>query len=80
MSGLKHTVLLCFTTDPYQPIEEEFKITQQAIKILGHHGFKIMVLTKNPALAMRDIDLFKKLSIWPMKCDTKGHDHILFWI
>lgn len=51
-------VLLCFMCDPYSNIEEDEKLTQQAIKILGEAGMRIRVLTKNGSLACRDIDLF----------------------
>jgi DNA repair photolyase len=51
-------VLLSFTSDPYQPIEAQHCLTQQAIAILGRHGHQLRVLTKNPRLALRDADLF----------------------
>lgn len=56
-------ILLCFTSDPYQPQEEQNKITRQAIEILGEAGHKIRVLTKNGPLAVRDFDLFKKYDV-----------------
>jgi len=54
---VRPTVLLCFTCDPYQPIEEDFKLTRQAIEILHNHGFTVTILTKAGPLARRDFDL-----------------------
>ena len=53
----RQTILLCFVTDPYQPIEEEWKLTRQTIKILHTHGFPVTILTKAGPLAQRDFDL-----------------------
>lgn len=50
-------ILLCFVTDPYQPIEEGFKLTRATIEILHNHGFTVTILTKAGPLAQRDFDL-----------------------
>lgn len=50
-------ILLCFTCDPYQPIEGRHQITREAIKILKDHGLRVAVLTKGGILAQRDMDL-----------------------
>ena len=55
--GIKGSVLLCFMTDPYQPIDEELGLTRTAIKILHLHSFPVTILTKAGLLAQRDIDL-----------------------
>jgi len=55
--GEKHQVLLCFTCDPYQGSEKTEYITRRAIQILHDHGFSVCILTKNPTLALRDLDL-----------------------
>ena len=34
LEGDKRDILLCFTTDPYQPIEEKMKVTRQASRLL----------------------------------------------
>lgn len=54
-SGKK--VLLCFTTDPYQPIEEKYGITRKTIQILVDNGVAPAILTKGGSLARRDFDL-----------------------
>lgn len=53
-----HTpVLFSFTTDPYQPLERELEHTRSLIRELKRHGFAVNILTKNPALVLRDLDL-----------------------
>ncbi len=50
-------VLLCFTCDPYQPIEEDTRLTRTAIEILHAHHFYVSILTKGGRRAMRDFDM-----------------------
>ncbi|HDY89425.1 MAG TPA: radical SAM protein, partial [bacterium] len=52
-------VLLCFTSDPYQPIEKELRITREAIKILQDNDIAVNILTKGALLAERDFDLLR---------------------
>jgi len=53
----KKSVLLSFTSDPYQMLDQKLKITRGAIKILHAGGFKVTVLTKGGPRAERDFDL-----------------------
>lgn len=62
-AGDPRPVLLSFTSDPYQPDEERNWITRRAIQIIGDAGLSIKVLTKNGALALRDIDLFERYKV-----------------
>lgn len=50
-------VLLCFTSDPYQPIAIESGVTRAAIQTLHAHGYPVHVLTKGGGLAMTDFDI-----------------------
>lgn len=50
-------VLLCFTCDPYQPIDTEYQLTRQAIKILHENNLSVTILTKGGKRAERDFDL-----------------------
>lgn len=50
-------VLLCFSCDPYQPLEGTQLLTRGAIEILHRHGFPVIILTKAGSLAQRDFDL-----------------------
>lgn len=51
-------VLLCFTCDPYQPLDTELKLTRETIKILHAAGHAVHILTKGGTRALRDLDLF----------------------
>ena len=58
--GQKEPVLLCFVTDPYQPIDKELKLTRRAIQLLNEADFPVHILTKAGSLAQRDFDLLGK--------------------
>jgi DNA repair photolyase len=61
MKNDKRRVLLSFTSDPYQPLEQEWRITRQVLEILGENNIKVTILTKNPSLAiLSDYNLIKK--------------------
>ena len=57
--GLKFRgpVLLCFTSDPYQPINDDHDLAGQAIRILRGNGFRVEVLTKGGRRAEKDLHL-----------------------
>ncbi len=57
LDGHKGNVLLCFTCDPYQPIDITHELTRQAIEILHKNGFNVAILTKGGKRAERDFDL-----------------------
>ena len=50
-------VLLCFTCDPYQPVDEQYQLTRKAIQILHSFNLKVMLLTKGGQRAEKDFDL-----------------------
>lgn len=54
---LGNSVFLCFSCDPYQPIESQYGITHNAIEILHNHSINVMILTKAGYLATRDFGL-----------------------
>jgi len=56
--GKKDQVLLSFTCDPYQKLDEEVQDTRYTIETLHHYGFGVCTLTKGGFRALRDIDLF----------------------
>ena len=59
----KVPVLMSFTSDPYQFLEEELKLTRTAIKLLNSFDFPARILTKGNKLVQRDFDVlsdFKK--------------------
>lgn len=45
-AGETRPIFLCFTCDPYQPLEDEYHLTKQAIEILNEFGLKYRILTK----------------------------------
>ena len=63
LQGETGPVLLCFTCDPYSPLEADMLITQRALRILGEAGIRTRVLTKNGSLARRDFGLMKQYGV-----------------
>lgn len=60
-AGDTREILLCFTSDPYQPFADpKHDITRQALQILVDHGLRFTVLTKGGMKAERDFDLLKQ--------------------
>lgn len=55
--GDKRPVLMCFTCDPYQPLNDEHGLTRQAIEVLHRYGVPVMILTKGGKRAEQDFDL-----------------------
>jgi len=45
--------------DPYQPLEEKYKLTRRCVEILADSNWPFTVQTKS-ALVMRDVDIFKR--------------------
>ena len=56
-AGNQKPILLCFTCDPYQSIEERRGITRQALEILLRHEQPVQILTKGGRRSIRDFDL-----------------------
>ncbi len=56
--GKTGQVLIAFSTDPYQPLNEREEQTRQAIRILHDHDFTVCLLTKGGTRALRDLNLF----------------------
>jgi DNA repair photolyase len=53
----RKTVYLSTSTDPYQSIEREKRITRRCLQILAKHDWPVEILTRSP-LVLRDTDLF----------------------
>jgi DNA repair photolyase len=51
-------VLLCFLSDPYQPLAAETGATREALSILAANQIPFQVLTKGGTLACSDFDLY----------------------
>lgn len=48
-------------TDPYQPIEREYRITREVLEVLLEHRHPLTIITKN-SLVERDLDVLKPLA------------------
>ena len=52
-------IVVSFTNDPYPPREKMLERTRRVLGILALNKLhKVLVLTKNPILALRDLDVF----------------------
>jgi DNA repair photolyase len=60
--GEKRTILLSFTTDPYQKLDKTEKLTRKAIEILHSCNLKVAILTKGGERSERDFDLLSQKS------------------
>jgi len=57
-NGIPNTpIMLCFTCDPYQPIDDQHQLTRQAIQVIKAVGRNVCILTKAGKRAERDLDL-----------------------
>jgi DNA repair photolyase len=50
------TIAIGTNTDPYQPIEKEWRIMRQILEVLAAANHPVTIVTKS-ALIMRDIDI-----------------------
>ncbi len=54
-------IALGANTDPYQPIERDYRITRSLIEVLAEHDHPLAIVTKN-ALVERDVDLLAPMA------------------
>lgn len=55
------TIALGANTDPYQPVERQFRLTRDILKVLNECNHPVGIVTKS-ALVTRDIDLLKPMA------------------
>ncbi len=55
------TIALGANTDPYQPVERQYRLTREVLKILNECNYPVGIVTKS-ALVTRDIDLLKPMA------------------
>ena len=60
LQGDSRSILFCFLSDPYQPLERTERLTRQALEIMAKHRLNNQVLTKGCAdLILEDMGLMK---------------------
>jgi len=79
--GDKRPVLFSFTSDAYQPIEKEHRITMQALETLRQHNIRPQILTKAGTWAIkRDGKILKAAGgIWAATLTTDNNAESLEW-
>ncbi|MGE0005668.1 MAG: PA0069 family radical SAM protein [Parvibaculaceae bacterium] len=55
------TIALGANTDPYQPIEREYRITRQILEVLAEFNHPVGIVTKS-ALVLRDLDILTHMA------------------
>ncbi len=69
-SGL---VSLSTVTDPYQPLEERYRVTRECLEALLESQFPVTLLTRS-SLCLRDIDLFRRFARLEVGVSVTTHD------
>lgn len=77
--GETRRVLLCFVTDPYQPIEQETQLTRKCIMALHEVGLNVILLTKAGKRSMRDFDLLTPEDAYATTLTLIRDDDSLKW-
>ena len=55
------TIAIGTNTDPYQPIEKQYRIMREILEVLEAHGHPVGIVTKS-ALVVRDIDILSRMA------------------
>lgn len=55
------SITLGANTDPYQPVEKEYRITRQVLEVLQRHRHPVAIITKG-ALVTRDLDILAEMA------------------
>jgi DNA repair photolyase len=66
-------VALSTVTDPYQPLEKDYRLTRRCLEALLDYQFSVNILTRSP-LGLRDIDLFKQFKKIEVGLSITTHD------
>src|SRR5206468_10236096 len=55
------TIAIGTNTDPYQPIEREFRVMRGILEVLERFGHPVGIVTKS-ALVLRDLDILARMA------------------
>ena len=55
------TIALGANTDPYQPIERQYRLTRQILEVLAEFNHPVGIVTKS-ALVVRDLDILQEMA------------------
>ena len=55
------TVFMSTATDPYQPVEERYRVTRRMLEVFGRHPRHALLILTKQALVERDADLLARL-------------------
>lgn len=67
-------VLLCFATDPYQPLGISSKITRRVLEIFRDYDVPFQILTKAGTPAIDDFDLYSTKDAFAVTLTTMDED------
>ncbi|QOR33736.1 radical SAM protein [Clostridium sp. 'deep sea'] len=57
----KRTIGTGSMSDPYEPAEKKYKLTQSCLKLIARYGFPLNLITKSD-LVLRDIDILSEIN------------------
>lgn len=58
-TGTKNQVLMSFTTDPYNPLNDKLQLTIEALKIFLNYKIPVAILTKSGLKPLKDLSIIK---------------------
>jgi DNA repair photolyase len=70
LAGTRERVHLCFSTDPYQPLDEKEELTRKVLEMFRRYGIPFQVLTKGGLRALRDFDLYGGVDLFGVTLTT----------
>lgn len=62
VSRTRKPLALSLSTDPYQPLENRYRMTYKILKLLKKYGVPTLITTKSP-LILRDIDILQDMNV-----------------
>ena len=58
-TGTKNQILMSFTTDPYNPLNDKLQLTIEALKIFLNYKIPVAILTKSGMKPLKDLSIIK---------------------